>query len=179
MPNDVKRFLAACDPGKTGALCLLDETGTLIELEDIPIRTWNGKKKIIYKNDMPVEEYEQEWEYDRKGISDLLEKWVLLYDAAELWIEKISVRPDISGHSAFTMGVNVGLVVGTATAWGYKVNEVTPQKWKKAMQVTADKKSSLTLVQGLYKGDGRFKRVMDHNRAETVLIGRYGLQHGR
>jgi crossover junction endodeoxyribonuclease RuvC len=178
MESPVKRFIAACDPGKTGALSLLDETGTIIELEDMPIRTWNGKKKIVFKKGVPVEEFEKKWEFDRKGISDILEKWALLYDASVIWVEEISPRPGISGHSAFTMGLNAGLIYGAAQAWGYKIEDVTPQKWKKVMRVTEDKKSSLTLIRDLYKGDPRFKLEEHHNRAESVLIARYGLQHG-
>jgi hypothetical protein len=69
MESPVKRFIAACDPGKTGALSLLDETGTIIELEDMPIRTWNGKKKIVFKKGVPVEELKRNGNLTEKALA--------------------------------------------------------------------------------------------------------------
>jgi len=178
MLSTVKPFIASCDPGKTGALALINGDGDLVDLVDMPISTWKGKKKLIFKAGQVVETYEEDWAFDRAGIKELLENWRLLYSVDILYVEKLQARPDISGHAAILMGFNAGLVQGSGEALGYQVNEVTPQTWKKAMCVTADKKTSLKAVRDRWPVDPRFKFEKHHNRAEAALIGLYGLQHG-
>lgn len=81
----------------------------------------------------------------------------------------------------FLMGHGLGIWEGIITALGYRLEWVSPQRWKKAMlgvgKQEADKEASVREAIRLYpKWSDKLRRKKDHGRAESILICVYGVQ---
>lgn len=99
---------------------------------------------------------------------------------ARATVEKVSARPHQGVVSMFNFGANYGAIIGILEALEVEYKTVTPQRWKRAMQVTKDKQSSIDKAKEIYKGINL--RATDRCRtdhdgmAEALLIATYGVQ---
>jgi hypothetical protein len=139
------------DPGVTGAYAV-HENGTLIAVEDLPVL---------------------EGRIDGKELCDLL------IDASPhaVYLENTQAMPKNGSIASYSLGLNTGIIIGVIQSLSYPLVRVRPAEWKKKMSVTRlDKNGIRGVVRELYPSwADSFKRVMDHNRAEAVLISRYGV----
>jgi crossover junction endodeoxyribonuclease RuvC len=86
-------------------------------------------------------------------------------------VEQVHAMPRQGVSSTFSFGKACGMIEGVVAARGLPIAWVTPQRWKKAMGVTADKNSSRQLAINLWPNEAElFKRVKDADRAEAALI---------
>jgi hypothetical protein len=170
----------AIDPGKRGAIALLDGA-TLIDVVDMPLKQTVGEPSFKFgANGEPVYKQQIIEHVCEEGVSSLFRHWASQYDAEECWCEQITIRrpkgKPISGHAAFEMGLNVGII---RTAWAAlnfgPVKEVPSAVWKAKLKVTADKATSLAKARELWPDHAgtHFRRKMDDGRAEAALIGIY------
>lgn len=99
---------------------------------------------------------------------------------ARATVEKVSARPHQGVVSMFNFGANYGAIIGILEALEVEYKTVTPQRWKRAMQVTKDKQSSIDKAKEIYNGINL--RATDRCRtdhdgmAEALLIATYGVQ---
>tara|TARA_Y100000310_G_scaffold311548_1_gene357912 strand:- start:6085 stop:6711 length:627 start_codon:yes stop_codon:yes gene_type:complete len=102
------------DPGVSGGLSIID--GDNVSVFPIPVKEVVVNKKKKKK-------------YSLTDISDILrpygKKKVLFAQ------ERVSVRPNEGGVSAFGFGFSAGSTLGIATALKFDIIEITPRKWKK------------------------------------------------
>lgn len=107
-----KSAVGAVDPGKTGGLAFLDETGKILALEVMPVITSSKAKK----------------EYDLQAIKALFIKW----DPAVLVFEKLQPMPVALGGSIanYARGYGRGSLEGLAVGMGRKYVLVAPQTWQ-------------------------------------------------
>ncbi len=143
--------IVGIDPGVTGAIAV-HEGGVLTVIEDMPVL--NGR-------------------VDGKALCDLM----LDYVPHAVYLENTQAMPKNGSIASYSLGLNTGIVVGVVQSLSYPLVRVRPSEWKKKMGVTRmDKNAIRGIVREIYpQWADHFKRVMDHNRAEAVLISRYGV----
>lgn len=140
------------DPGVTGAFAV-HEGGVLTYVGDLPVI--NGR-------------------------IDGAELWKALgcYDGV-VYLENTQPMPKNGSIASYSLGLNTGIIIGVVQSLRHPLVRVRPAEWKKKMAVTKlDKNGIRGVVREIYPTwSDHFKRVMDHNRAEAVLISRYGVTH--
>jgi crossover junction endodeoxyribonuclease RuvC len=145
------------DPGKHGAIALLDPAGHIIAIEDMPDATGAALGAQL-----------------RALIDDFAPHEI---DAA--WVEQVHAMPKQGVSSTFTFGMGYGAILGALGALGVPVHHVTPAHWKRTQRVSKDKASSRQRAVELWPSEaGYFARVKDDGRAEAALIARHGQMAG-
>lgn len=154
-------LIVGIDCGLTGALAMLGQPG-LMAVADIPVMA-KGKGAGRVKN-----------EVNAAALNGLLREWVSGHgDDVLVVIERVSSMPGQGVASMMSLGDTVGCIRGVVAARGYPVQWVTPQAWKKHYGLPADKELARARAIQLYPG-AELTRRKDHNRAEAILLARYG-----
>jgi len=160
------------DPGLSGAIAMVGPRG-LANMADIPImpRATTG---ATVKNQV-----------NAAALAALLREWHHDLDRNEMHvvIEKVSAMPSFSkgerkpqgSASTFSLGLTAGIIEGVVVALGFSHEIVAPSTWKKAMKLTSSKNETRAAAQRLYPG-APLTRVKDHNRAEAIMLARYGYE---
>jgi crossover junction endodeoxyribonuclease RuvC len=147
-------LVLGCDPGKTGALALLDPVDfRLMDVADMPDATGAALGAAI---------------------AALLADHAP-YTVREAWIEQVHAMPGQGVTSMFNFGANYGAIGGALGALGIPVHTVTPGKWKKTAGLNADKGASRQRARELWPAQAdQFARVKDDGRAEACLVALHG-----
>ena len=138
------------DPGKSGALAVLNEDGSSI----IYPFSVDGYREILA--DYSTENFRCR---------------------AKCCLEHVSAMPGNGSVSMFNFGENFGFIQGLLTAYEIPYELVRPQKWKKEFSITADKNQAIDVCKRLFpnailKRTERCK-VDDSNFAEALLMAEY------
>lgn len=141
------------DPGVTGAWAV-HTAGTLSFVDDLPVL--GGR-------------------IDGAALADLLGAYDP--DVTCVYLEDTHAMPKNGSIASFSLGLNTGIIIGVVQTLSHPLFRVRPVVWKRKMSVNAlDKNAIRGVVRELYPTHAdRFARVKDHNRAEAVLISRYGV----
>lgn len=146
--------ILAIDPGLSGALAFLKPAGGLTVI-DIP--TLQLKKRVI----------------DEYALARIVDEWAI--EVREVWLEQVGVRPGEGAVGAFTFGRGYGLIRGICAANFLTIHDVTPQVWKRALGVPAEKDGARAVASRYFpRYAGEWARVKDDGRAEAALIALYG-----
>lgn len=138
------------DPGKNGGIAWIKDNGKA-SAERLNIETLASRLRVITANG------------SRPTVC---------------YLEKVHSMPKQGVSSTFSFGMNYGIIIGHLMALGVNFELVTPPVWKKAMEVTADKRTSIKRCRELFpdvdlKATARSKK--DHDgMAEALLIAEYG-----
>lgn len=134
------------DPGRQGGLALLDTDTRRVICHDLPPTT--------------------------ADLHDLIAGLPIVKHAT---VERPFYPAHVGTRHVATMAFNYGVLLG-ALAWrSIPVVEVTPAKWKAALNVSPDKNGSREQASRIFPDDtDQWKRVKDHNRAEAALIAWWG-----
>jgi hypothetical protein len=158
------------DLGLTGAIARLGFRDPVVA--DLPITEDRGTKVV-----------------DVRALRDLLRQLVPAYDGQALVvIEDVRVRNIPEGGKRIMNHASEGKLMRTrghveALVWllGWRLEVVQPSSWKREMGLLAkkdeavDKGASRALAAQLWPGlADDLQRVKDHNRAESLLIARFG-----
>lgn len=140
------------DPGMFGAIAYYDGTELLI---------W----------DMPIFKKEKGNDLDIHTLYKIFKE----AEAEQVYLEKTTALPKISGKAAYSMGKSEGAIVGLCVALSLPYTLVRPAQWKKEMSCPAEKdaarqRASQLLPQYTHNWD----RKKDDGRAEAALIAVYG-----
>lgn len=150
-------YYLGIDPGKTGAIALLDARGCPVLLED-----WLGDEIVAAGLLLAAQ-----GKYGRFVVGAL---------------ENVHSRPTDGVKQAFCFGRNFGAWLGLCAACGVPLELVTPQTWMKGVVFKTDggKDASLTAARRLFPSmSERLKRKKDNGRADALLIARWlWLKHG-
>lgn len=154
------KWIVGIDVGVTGAIAFINQhdPSDYIVL-DIPaeLKVTNGKKRRSV---------------DFASLVTLLEEY--LPEIATCFVEAVHPMHTNGSIASFKLGQSYGGVVGVLTALKLPVSLVTPQVWKKHHNLLKkDKSIALAYARSFY-GTSRLNRAKDHNRAEALLIARYG-----
>ena len=150
----------AVDPGAKGAIAFLTESGELISVLDMP--------SVIVR-------------VNRKDRTRVAEQALALLIAANrplhAFVELSGPMPTDGSQQAYGMGLAAGLVRGVLAGLGIPITLIPPVVWKRGMGLTADKGMCRQRAMQLFPARADlFARVKDEGRAESSLIGVYGLR---
>lgn len=160
------------DPGLSGALAMIGPRG-LEAVADMPtMPKGSGAGKV--KNQVNAAELTRILKEWGNG-SDKVELLVVLEHQAPF---RVPGQKPQGSSSVFSLGHTAGIIEGVVVARGLSHRTVTPVAWKKALKVGGgkDKKErARVLAQRMYP-EADLARKKDHNRAEAILIARYGYE---
>ena len=149
-------FIIGIDPGASGAVAILEKSG-----------------KLVHVFDMPSVELMAGGKAKRRVNPEMLAAELKLYadQGATAVVEQVGAMPGQGVSSMFAFGESFGLAKGVLAGLRISTSTVTPSKWKKAMGVNAGKDGSRAKAAQLWPSQaGEFKRVKDDGRAEACLI---------
>lgn len=152
------------DSGLTGAVALVDNTGKLVAILDIPIMAKNKATGKV-KNYINAK---QLWQ-------DMKEVMSVKNQDMEVYLETVNSMPGQGVSSVFSLGDTFGSIRAVCACLGLKTTFIAPAKWKKHYGISSDKEVARALAINMFPNMAElFKRKKDHNRAEAALIARYG-----
>jgi crossover junction endodeoxyribonuclease RuvC len=155
-------MIIGIDIGVTGAIALLDETGALMSVTDMPCLDSGPKGR-------------------RKINAPLLAGIIWNSHATRAFVEHVSARPGEGAVGGFTFGRALGVIEGALAAAGIPITFLTPPTWKRALGLTlASKDASRAEAIRRWPAHAElFARVRDDGRAEAALIAIAGLVRER
>jgi len=153
------RVVLGIDPGAHGAIALLDETGDLLEVVDMPSTTEaNGRTATN---------------------APLLAGILGRTHARVAFCEFVGARPTDAKVAAFAFGRARGVIEGCAGALGLPIAFITPRAWKRLADIPSGvEHKDLARTRAIARWPVRavlFARKCDVDRAEACLIGIAGL----
>lgn len=155
-------LVIGCDPGKTGAMALLNHAGQLIDAVDMPVVGNIISPALL-----------------NQAVEGFLTDHHHVF-AGHAVVEDVHAMPKQGVSSVFSFGRSLGVVEGVLAGGGWSIHYVSPARWKKAMGLTNDKGMSRRRAIELWPAKADlFKRVKDDGRAEAALIGLWFVQHGQ
>ena len=163
-------IVVGVDPGLTGALSMLGHRAELLHLEDMPVMQ-RGDGSGAVKNQVNC-----------SALSELLREWLDPYDKNQIhvFIEQAQSMPAVikgkvvqGGASIFSTGLTAGMIEGVVASRGYPHTLVRPAEWKKVFKLKSAKEQARALAQRMYP-EASLHRMKDHDRAESLLIAKYG-----
>lgn len=156
-------FIIGVDPGASGAVAILEDTGQLVQVFD-----------------MPAVEIQVGGKAKRRVAPEMLASELRLYNVhgTVAVVEQVSARPGQGVSSMFAFGQAYGLVLGVLAGLWIPTKTVTPSAWKKALKLNTGKDAARAKAAQLWpQMASDFKRVKDDGRAEAALIANWGLHH--
>lgn len=157
--KEFMKYFFGIDPGASGAVAVLSEDGHFVGVYDMPVVKVKVGKAI-----------------KRRVNADLLAHQVSLhYPNAVAVLEQVSAMPGQGVSSMFAFGESYGIVKGVLAAFQIPTHLVTPGKWKRAMELSANKNGSRAKAIEMWPEQASmFKRVKDDGRAEACLLAEFG-----
>lgn len=167
-----RRVIVGIDPGLTGAIAAYDtyehRVVAMISMPSLTLAKGKGKKHEISPQAL-LEMIENE-------ITGIFPK------IDQAFLERVSSSPQMGVTSSFQFGRGYGMLEGIIAALRWPVEYVTPQKWKRVLQVPADKDDARARASQLMPRDVGLwtpqRNVVNaaqcSGRAEAALICLYG-----
>lgn len=151
------------DPGLKGGIGIIGHKAEFISVHDMPTMQRQGAKAYV-KNQV-----------NGAALEDLLRTELSDYDKNEVLVvmETPIAFPKQHVATVASAFLTAGLIEGVLTGRHYTLKLVSPSEWKKALKLTATKEQCRAFAIRLYPA-ASLHRVMDHNRAESLLIAKYG-----
>jgi crossover junction endodeoxyribonuclease RuvC len=156
---DDAALVLGVDPGLSGAAALLDHSGGLVLLADLPTVA-SGKGAKVGRR------------IDAAGLARLLNPHRQHIKLAVL--EQVAARPGQGVSSVFSLGDSFGAIRAVLACLGIPARLVAPAEWKKSYRLDSDKERARARAIELFPG-ADLTRKADHNRAEALLLARYAL----
>ncbi len=153
-------MIVGIDPGVGGALCSMEDDGTIDELINMPTIK-DGKNTLVD--------------------CDKLADWIrpLGRQTNLVVLEKVGARPGQGACSGFSFGRTLGRIEGVLIAMNFRYEFPTPQRWKKVVLEGTDKskEAAIAYVRRRWPDaqlipDGC--RVPHDGRAEAILLAEFG-----
>ena len=153
----MKKVFIGIDPGISGAIAILDESGAFIEAWDMPTMQ-DGKKNQVNAAELA------------KELGRYADSYLIAI------VEKVGAMPGQGVSSMFNFGKSFGVALGVIAALGAETRLVTPPAWKKHYKLTGKPKdASRTLAQQYYPA-APLGRKKDHGKGDALLLARYGIE---
>lgn len=159
MINPNSSITLGIDPGLSGAIAFLDLAAGRLEVHDVPTFTLGrgGKMKR---------------EVDTVGLARLIDAGGPISHA---YVEQVGAMPGQGVASMFAFGKVFGIILGILAAGFVPLTLVTPQKWKRALGVPAEKDGARARASQLLPAHAAlWTRVKDDGRAEAAMIALWG-----
>ena len=142
----MNKIYLGIDPGKSGAIGVLNPDGSYLSVWDMPDTT--------------------------VGLAELIND-LTLNEEAYIILEKVHSMPTDSSVAAFEFGRRVGNVEGVLAAYKLGFTRVSPQTWKRSFGLIGkDKEASRILASEMWP-KAPLNRKLHHGRAEALLLAEY------
>jgi crossover junction endodeoxyribonuclease RuvC len=155
-------MIIGIDIGVTGGIAVLDKSGALVEIHDMPTL--------------------QDGPAGRRAVNaPLLAAIIFKSHADQAFVEHVGARPGEGAVGAFSFGRARGVIEGTLAAAGVPCAFITPACWKRAVGLTLASKDAAR-AEAIRRWPNHaelFARVKDDGRAEAALIAVAGLVRER
>ena len=157
-------LILAVDIGAHGAAALLDGSGDLLAVEDLPVLDSGpaGRPEI-----------------SPHLFAAIVRRWA----PARAWVEWIGPRNGDRPAGAFAFGASAATVKTTLACCEVPFRFITPAMWKRAASIPPGRDmkgvARARAIERWPRHAELFARAMDHDRAEAALIGWVGLQRER
>ncbi len=154
------------DPGLSGAIALIDESGRVLELHDMPtLKTIKSRHEI-----------------DAHALLGLVEDITFHRGQWRCVLENPGIRPGQGASSGLKIGVGWGIIYALLVAEGTPVERVSPQRWQRAVLGRVEKGTMKArrraLAQDLFPGADLGKRKSE-DRSDALLMAWHGLKAER
>lgn len=153
------KLILAVDPGITGAFALLDQSGTFLAVDDLPV----------------IADQKTKWIDADAFVSALLQR--LNGQDTTAIIERVHPMPRNGSQAAFSQGMTLGSILAALQVVRARIEFVTPQSWKRQLglvsskdQTDGDRKRASLDMARLRFPEAPLDRQKDHGRAEALLI---------
>ena len=144
------------DPGKSGAIAVLDGYGEIESLYDMPVAGGQVSGRLLA---------------DMIDVVNLHSGVGLLAVDVIAVIEQVHSMPKQGVASSFDFGKSYGIAIGVLAGAGVRTEFVSPQRWKRAMHLTSDKEACRRrAIERWPSWATMFKRKLDADRAEACLL---------
>lgn len=155
------RLIIGIDPGLRGAIALMAD-GKPSTLRDMPIRPGSTGRD----------------EVDPFALSKFISEVACAYVGSHVHavIEATSMRPENARGSDGKAAEGAGIVKGVLASHGISYTVVQPQTWKRyqgLLKRTKEDSRAVAMMKWPTFGVW-FQRVMDHDRAEAMLMAEWG-----
>lgn len=155
------------DPGLQGALALYDPTDDTLDVRDMPTlvlpKAGGGKRT----------------ELDLYALAQIMDEWAP--QQVRAFIEQVGPTPQMGVTSSFSFGGSFWAVRMACAAHFIPIEMVTPQVWKRALQVKAGAGKSDAVrarASALLPAHAKhWTRVKDEGRAEATMIALHGARY--
>jgi len=170
------RLFVGIDPGYSGAIAVLDDSGEFLEIFDMPVchKVYQRKRKVK-ENDTRKRRKILAKDYDIFSINYMLQKFLTTQHTICVGIERVPPRIG----RALTMG-DVRIYAGWKMwhlgllAYDFDFENVSPCVWRRHFGIPKRiKELSLHKARNLYPSCPYLGRQKDHNRAEAILVARW------
>lgn len=150
------------DPGLTGALAAFCPISGALVVSDVPtLRLPKGKTTKAY--------------VDLMALARAIDCLIAGEPPPVVWLERVGSMPGQGIASAFDFGRTTGILMGACAAHFLRIEQVTPQVWKKALRVPASKDGARARASQIFpRYAHEWARAKDDGRAEAALIAYYG-----
>lgn len=153
------------DPGVHGAVALLSPDGS-VSVHDTPVIVVDGAKRKQTKMNGPM-------------CAEILRRIKDAYgiEAVTVILEQPNamIGSKWGSFQNFTLGRSLGVWEGIVAGIGFRLETVSPQRWKKSLQLPADKdQARLKATQWFPAAAHSLARKKDDGRAEALLLAEYG-----
>lgn len=153
-------IITGIDPGKTGAIAVLDTEKLSLHLYDMPTHIISKPKAKKLRS-----------EVDCDSLNEIL--W--LHEIDEVYLEEVWSSPQMGVTSAFSFGDSYAACRGVVAGHRIRLVKVRPQVWMDSISVTSNATMVRNRATALFPPAlGAFKRVKDDGRADAALIALYG-----
>ncbi len=156
-------YYIGIDPGITGAVCILIDQGSILDVLDLPVCAMTDKKKEI----------------DVVKLSNILHDYIDFTDY--IYLEHVHALPGNGTVSMFNFGMTYGSIKAVIRCLGFQIVNVSPMAWKNYMGLRkTEKKEVGNRVIEIYPHHAdKFVtprgRVID-GRCDATLIARYAYE---
>jgi len=138
--------LLGIDPGKQGALAVLDAAEWHVTAHDMP-DTIDGRRELLSA----------------------------IGKVSVAWVERPFYPPKIGVRHVATIAEGFGILQACLAFAGVPTRFVEPSAWKKALRLSADKAASRQLASLTWPDDAdQWRLAKQDGRAEAALIALYG-----
>lgn len=177
-------IIVGIDPGVTGAIAMIGHRAEFIHCVDLPVMVRTESRVRGKGGEMRTKTTNQ---VNATALAAILREWLKDYDreAVHVMIEKCQAMPGMikgnpkaqSSAGTFSLGLSAGVIEGVVGALGVPHTLVHPATWKASIKLAGGTKKDVyrTYAQRLFPA-APLARMKDHNRAEALLIAKFG--HG-
>jgi Holliday junction resolvasome RuvABC endonuclease subunit len=147
------------DPGVSGAVGVLTETGRYVFADDLPtvLANKSSNRRMVSPADLA--------RMLRTILQDAPAECVAI-------TENVASMPEQGVASVFAFGKSYGILLGVLAALGISTHIVSPRKWKGFYALGNDKEQSRELAQRMWP-DAPLGLKKYHGRAEALMLARY------